>query len=115
MIFLHGLPGSGKVLTFAHERTVSSRFPASAESAVCSQGGRVLFVSVRCAKPELERRLSDPSRAGFGKLNSPERYRELRDTRAFEFPPLRADVTIATESLSPREAAQRVAARLAVA
>jgi chloramphenicol 3-O-phosphotransferase len=100
------------IFTFAPERTVGSSFPAAAESAVRSQGGRVLFVAVRCAEPELERRLSDPSRSVFGKLKSAERYRELRDTGAFEFPPLRTDIALDTGTLSPLEAAQRVSSRL---
>jgi chloramphenicol 3-O-phosphotransferase len=103
------------IFTFAPERTVGGSFPATAESAVRSHGGRVLFVAVRCAESELERRLSDPSRSAFGKLNSAEQYRQLRDTGAFQFPPLRADVVLDTDALSPPEAAQRVSARLAVA
>ena len=41
-----------------------------------------------------------------------ERYRELRDSGAFEFPPLRADIELDTGVLPPTEAAQRINARL---
>jgi len=102
------------IFTFAPERTVRPDFPAVAESTVCSEGGRVLFVALRCAEPDLESRLSDPSRAAFVKLRSPEQYRELRDAGAFEFPPLRADIQLDTSALSPTEAAQLVGAELAV-
>jgi hypothetical protein len=101
------------IFTFAPEHTVRTSFPAAAESAVRSEGGRVLFVSLRCAEPELERRLSDPTRSAFGKLRSSKQYRELRDSGAFEFPPLRADLLIDTDALSPPQAAQEISARLA--
>jgi GNAT superfamily N-acetyltransferase len=101
------------LFTFAPERTVRPEFPAVAESTVCSEGGRVLFVALRCAESDLERRLSDPSRAAYGKLRSPERYRELRDAGAFEFPPLRADIQLDIGALSPAEAAELVSARSA--
>jgi hypothetical protein len=44
-----------------------------------------------------------------------ERYRELRDSGAFEFPPLRADIELDTGVLSPAEAAQLVRAGLEAA
>ena len=100
------------IFTFASERTVRPEFPAEAESTIRSEGGRVLFAALRCAESELERRLSEPSRAAFGKLRSVERYRELRDSGAFEFPPLRADIELDTGALSPTEAAQRINAGL---
>jgi hypothetical protein len=103
------------IFTFAPERTVRASFPAAAESAVRSEGGRVLFVSLRCAESELERRLSDPARSSFGKLHSAKQYRELRDSGAFEFPPLRGDLVVDTDALSPLQAAKKVSAKLAVA
>ncbi len=103
------------IFTFAPERTVRHSFPTAAEAVVRSEGGRVFFVALRCREPELERRLSDPSRSAFGKLNSAQRYRELRDIGTFEFPRLRADLELDTEALSPLEAAQKVNAGLAAA
>lgn len=100
--------GVSLIFTFAPERTVRTEFPEAAESTVRSEGGRVLFVSLCCAESELERRLSEPSRAAFGKLCSAERYRELRDSGAFEFPPLPADIELDTGVLSPKNAAQRI-------
>ena len=107
--------GVSLIFTFAPERTVRPEFPEAAESAVRSEGGRVLFVSLRCAESELERRLSEPSRAAFGKLCSVERYRELRDSGAFQFPPLPADIELDTGVLSPANAAQRIRAGLEAA
>jgi hypothetical protein len=63
----------------------------------------------------LERRLSEPSCSASGKLRSAERYRELGNSGAFEFPPLRADIELDTGVLSPREAAPLVSAGLATA
>jgi chloramphenicol 3-O-phosphotransferase len=96
------------IFTFAPERTVRPGFPDAAEATVRGEGGSVCFVALRCAESEFERRLADPSRAAFGKLRSVEKYRELRDTGVFEFPPLRADLEVDTEVLSPAEAARRI-------
>jgi hypothetical protein len=41
-----------------------------------------------------------------------ERYRELRNSGAFEFPPLPADIELDTGVLSPTETAQRIRAGL---
>ncbi len=101
------------IFTFAPERTVRASFPADAESTVRSEGGRILFVSLRCPEPELERRLSSPARSAFGKLRSPERYRQLRDSGAFEFPALPADLMVDTDALSPIQAAREVSGKLA--
>ena len=103
------------IFTFAPERTVRSTFPTDAETAARAEGGKVFFVSLRCSETEVQRRLVEPSRGSFRKLTSPGRYRELRDAGAFEFPELRADLTIDTESLSPTKAAERIRASLAVA
>jgi len=100
------------IFTFAPERTVRPRFPADTEETVNSEGGRVFFVSLTCAEVELERRLGESSRAPFNKLKSRDRYRELRDSGAFEFPGLRADLEIDTGSVSPSQAAERIRARL---
>jgi hypothetical protein len=103
------------IFTFAPERTVRSHFPSEAEAAVKLAGGRVCFVSLHCSEAEIQRRLVEPSRASFNKLTSPDRYRELRDSGAFDFPEMRADLTIDTGSLSPSMAAERIRAGLAAA
>lgn len=107
--------GVSLIFTFAPERTVSPGFPAAAESVVRSEGGRALYVALGCAEHELVRRLSEPSRKAFGKLASADRYRALRASGAFEFPPVRSDLELDTGSLSPRQAAERVSAALAAA
>ena len=104
--------GVSLVFTFAPERTVRPGFPEAAESCVHAEGGRTFFVSLTCSEAEIERRVAEPSRRSYGKLASTERYRELRDSGAFEFPPLRADLTLDTGALTPLEVARRVSQRL---
>lgn len=114
-VFRHGCAAeTSLIFTFAPERTVRPDFPERAAATVLGSGGRVLFVELSCPEPELERRLADPSRAGFGKLQSAERYRQLRDARSFEFPPLPADLRIDTGSLDARAAAEVISAELGV-
>jgi hypothetical protein len=103
------------IFTFAPERTVRSRFPSEAEAAIKAEGGRVLFVALRCRELEREQRLADPSRAPFHKIKSPEQYRQLRDSGAFHFGALRADMEIDTGALSPVAAAQQICVALAAA
>lgn len=103
------------IFTFAPERTVRHSFPAAAESVVQSEGGQVLFVELRCPESVLEDRMSDASRSAYGKLNSAQRYRELRESGTFAFAPLRADLALDTGTLTPLEAARKVSARLAAA
>ncbi len=105
--------GLSLIFTFAPERTVGPGFPAEAETVVRADGGRVLWVGLRCGEAELERRMPNVSRETFGKLTSVERYRELREAGAFEYPPLRCDLEVDTETHTPDEAARQVAARLA--
>ena len=100
------------IFTFHPEATVRPGFPRAAADAVAAAGGRTLFVALECAEAELERRVEAPSRADFGKLQSLERYRELRDAGAFAFPELPADLTLDTGALGPAEAAARIQRRL---
>ena len=101
------------IFTFAPENTVHPTFPTEAEAAVTSEGGRVMFVSLHCPEDELERRIADPSRKPFHKLQSAEQYRQLRDAGAFSFPKMRADLEIDTGVMTPKAAAQTIVAALA--
>jgi chloramphenicol 3-O-phosphotransferase len=77
---------SGLIFTFAFDRTVRGSFIESIREVIESSGGEVLFVELRCSAEELERRIEQPSRRGFGKLNSAERFRELSGAGAFVNP-----------------------------
>lgn len=106
--------GTSLIFTFNPERTVRPDFPERAVSTVEADQGRVLFVSLTCPEYEIERRISSPSRSEFGKLDSKERYLELRGQGAFEFPAMPVDLELDTESLSPADSARRVQQRLSM-
>jgi hypothetical protein len=108
--------GVSLVFTFAPERTVRRGFPQAAVEAVEAYGGRVVFVELTCPEIERERRLENASRAKFGKLRLKERYRELRDSGAFEYQSMpNSAVSIDTSSCTPKEAAARIAQWIATA
>lgn len=72
------------IFTFNPERSVRQRFIQDTLKVVGS-AGQVVFVELICAPDELERRMTNPSRAEFGKLNSVEQYRALLEAGAFYF------------------------------
>jgi hypothetical protein len=102
----------GLIFTFAHDRTVRSRFFTETERAIESVGGRVCYVELRCSAEELERRLVEPSRRDFGKLNSLERFRELKDGGAFDGPEIPAGMVVETTGISAVETAEEIISRL---
>jgi hypothetical protein len=101
------------IFTFTPERTVRPTFIDAMVDVVESAGGMVRLVQLTCPVDERERRVQDPSRAGYGKLRSPELVRGLSDAGAFAYPSLpRADLLIDTSVTSPREAAEQICAAL---
>jgi hypothetical protein len=105
--------GVSLIFTFAPESSVDPGFPARVQDLVEAAGGGVLFVALDVTADDQERRLTEPSRAGFGKMQSIDLLRTLRDdfARCMAAMPA-ADLTIDTRALSPREAAEQIAARL---
>ena len=99
----------GVVFTFAFDKTLSPSFPSSLLEACRKQDIVVSIVELSCTQEELERRLAQPDRARFGKLNSLERYHELAPTGAFARPvlPLHT-LAIDTTGLSVWESADRI-------
>ena len=97
------------IFTFTPERTVRPSFVPTAVALVESHGGRVRFVRLTCRPEELERRLTAESRRAFGKLRSPELFRQLAGEGAFEHPDLPGpDLLIDTGHTTPAEAAERI-------
>ncbi len=96
------------IFTFNPERTVRERFIQDAIETVESAGGRVIFVELTCAEPELELRIEDASRKEFGKLASVDQYRSLRDTGAFQFPNLPNGLSLNTTNQSPVDSARLI-------
>jgi hypothetical protein len=101
---------AGLIFTFAYDRTVRRGFIENVRSTLESDGGEVLFVELKCSPEELERRITHPSRRGFGKLNSVEQFRELSAAGAFVDPGIPAERLV----LDITEVSASVAARMIV-
>ena len=105
----------GIVLTFVPERTVTDAFLPNLRRRVESRGACLRFVELQCAEHEIERRLSEPSRARFGKLRDAAQYRELDAAGVFSRPEMPAadvivDVTQQDASTSARTIARQLSA-----
>ena len=97
------------IFTFAPERTVTPDFITTVLTTIEAAGGTVLFVELTCPLGVLEQRITDLSRAAFGKLRSVELWRELRAAGSHRCPPMpRVDLTIDTSQTTPAEAAARI-------
>lgn len=97
---------SGLIFTFAPEWTVRDEFPEKVRELLEENGGKVTFVELRCATEILEKRMSDPSRRRFGKLNSVDFFRELKEKGVFETPKISPHLTVDTTDLSAAQTAQ---------
>jgi hypothetical protein len=102
---IHGL-----IFTFAPERTVTADFVRKAE-----QAGGVCFVELFCSEETLKARVGDPSRLAHGKLNSAQKFDELKSNGVFDVsympePQLRVD----TGACSADEAARQIARSIGV-
>ena len=78
----------GLITTFVFTRTMRLGMVLSAADAVRLGGGDVLFVELRCDRPELERRMLSPDRRGFAKITSVEVLNELIDGGELAVPQL---------------------------
>lgn len=102
------------VFTFAPEPTVAANFPERVVRLVEAAGGEVVFVALHVSPEEQERRLTAPSRAAFGKLQSAELLRNLRESmdaamKAMPRPALQID----TDAMEPDAAADAICRLLA--
>ncbi|HKG14659.1 MAG TPA: AAA family ATPase [Pyrinomonadaceae bacterium] len=103
----------GLIFTFALDRTVRRGFIERTREVVESSGGEVLFVELKCSTEELERRIEQPSRKGFGKLSSVAWFRELKEAGAFVDPGIPAGrLSVDTTELSASGAADLIADKL---
>jgi chloramphenicol 3-O-phosphotransferase len=104
---------AGLIFTFAYDRTVRSNFIEDARTAVEAAGGRISFVELRCSAEELERRIEQPSRREYGKLNSVARFRELKGAGVFVVPRIPAGgLVLETDGMSAAETAEEIFSRL---
>ena len=103
----------GLIFTFAFEKTVRAEFLPNVVKLIESHGDEVVFVNLYCDSAELERRLTDPAREKFGKLTSLELFRQLNSNGTFDTPEnIPNRLTIDTTSITPLEAAKRIATEL---
>ena len=103
---------NGLIFTFAFDRTVRSSFIEQTRELIQSSGNQILFVELTCSTDELERRIEDPSRQRFGKLNTVERFRELNADGAFIDPGIPTEkLVVDTTNLSASDAANIIVIR----
>jgi len=95
----------GLIFTFAFDRTVSNKFIPDTVEVVERTGGEVIFVELTCSTEELERRIADPSRRRFGKIDSVKFFRELREAGAFVDPGIPKDHLVTDTTKLSAEAA----------
>jgi cytidylate kinase len=97
------------IFTFAPEPTVTTGFVERLRAEVISEGGKVLFVALTVSADEQERRLVASDRSAFGKLQSIELLRNLRNELAAREAdmPISA-LTIDTDRLTPSLAAEAI-------
>lgn len=102
------------IFTFAFDRTVQKSFIGNVRSVIEGNGrGEVLFVQLTCSHEELERRIADPSRKKFAKLNSVTQFRELQESGVFVDPGIpAAQLVVDTTQLPAIEAAELIASKL---
>jgi hypothetical protein len=107
--------GQSLIFTFAPEPTVDAGFPGRVRRLVERFGGAVLFVALTVSPDEQERRLTDPGRAAFGKLQSLDVLLSLRADFARCMTEMPApDLAIDTDANSPVLAAVQIAERMSV-
>ena len=103
--------GRSLIFTFAPEATVREGFPDRVREAVERHGGAVRFVKLAVSAQEQERRIENPDRREFLKLNDLGTLRRLRLADAeVEQPPV--DLEIDTELQDAEASAALIAERL---
>jgi hypothetical protein len=104
---------NGLIFTFAFDGTVRGDFVEKTRDVVESAGGEILFVELCCSTEELERRIENPSRQKFGKLDSVMTFRELQASGAFVDPGLPKNrLIVDTTTLSASDSASFIATEL---
>ncbi len=103
----------GMIMTFAPEKTVTDAFIPSLQKRVIAGGGVLHFIELRCAPPELEKRLGSEPRQRFGKLRDVETYQKLDAAGAFDRPVMpEAELVVDTTEQIPLVSAREIAKHL---
>ena len=99
------------IFTFAPEPTGAPDFAERVRALVESTGGKAIFVALTVPAEEQERRLVEPSRATFGKMQSLDLLHSLRDQFAACMAAMpKPALTIDTGSMKAEGAAQAIMA-----
>ncbi len=102
----------GLIFTFAFEKTVNENYPQKVLNLVTGHGGQVYFIELLCEPDELRRRLVDPSRKKYTKLNSIEKFNMLMNSGALLKPQIpeesKYSIKIDTTSKSPKNVADTI-------
>lgn|SRR2546423_324411 len=104
---------AGLIVTFAPEATVTDEFIPALKSRIAKGGGSIHFVELRCSDVELEKRITEDSRARFGKLRDVYTYRKLDAAGTFNRPAMpEPELVIDTTTQNPLEAARTITKHL---
>jgi cytidylate kinase len=96
----------GLIFTFTPERSVSEGFLMRLAGDAEAAGASIRFFELICPEHEIERRLQSATRKAFGKLQSVELYRQLREDGFFSVPDTPAgELVIDTSELAPDQSA----------
>jgi RNase adaptor protein for sRNA GlmZ degradation len=97
------------IYTFCYAKGADDAHVAHVAKTVEENGGEIHFVLLRCAREELERRVSDESRTRFRKLKDIEILNELLNKNDLYSPvPERASLIIDNTNLSAEDAARKI-------
>lgn len=103
--------GRSLIFTFAPEPTVAPDFAERVRALVESAGGKVIFVALTVPAEEQERRLVEPSRATFGKMQSLDLLHSMWDQFAACMASMPKPIlSIDTGSMRAEDAAQVIVA-----
>jgi hypothetical protein len=80
--------GRSFIFTFTPEASVDPGMISTMQELVTKHGGKIFFVELQCAQTEIRRRLTEQSRAAFGKLRDFGLYSSISAAGGFKFPPL---------------------------
>lgn len=99
----------GLIFTFVPEYTVRPQFIPNLIEIATRTHIEIHTIEVTCPITEIKRRLGNPSRRPFQKLNSMELFDALQSSGALSSVPMPApDLTLDTSRFTPQEAAQQI-------
>lgn len=101
------------IFTIARDESVHADFLVELVRALSEAGAKLSCIELICGTSELENRLGSSDRAQFGKVNSVERFRQLRAAGAFpRFTMPAKTISVDTTGLSASEAIAAVDAKV---